>query len=94
MFDFLAGFNAEYDSICIQILGKDPFPSLNEVYSYVQEEEDRRHDMLNPTSLSSIEKSALLSSNQWGGRGGSHGCSSAGRGSFRDGRGGFSEDER
>lgn len=85
VFDFLVGLNFEYDGIYIQILGKDPFPSLSEVYSYVQEEEDRRHAMLNPTSLSSIEKSTLFSSNQRGGRGGSHRYTGGGRGSFRDG---------
>lgn len=50
--------------------------------------------MLNPTSLSSIEKSVLLSSNQRGGHGSSHGRSGGGRSSFRDGRGGFSGDEK
>lgn len=43
------------------------------MYSYVQEEEDHRHAILNPTTLSSIEKSVILSSNQRDGRGGSRG---------------------
>lgn len=42
IFDVLARLNSEYDNICIHILGNDLLPSLNEVYSYVQEE-DCRH---------------------------------------------------
>lgn len=40
---FLARLNSKYDSIRVQ---KDPLPSLNEVFLYVQEE-DYRHTMLN-----------------------------------------------
>lgn len=93
MFDFLARLNTKYDGIRIQILGKDPFSSLNEVYSYVQEEEDRRHAMLNPPPPPSFEKSTFISSTQHGGRGGFRGRGSS-RGSFSDGRGGFSGDDR
>lgn len=68
----MAGLNSEYDSIRIQILSKDPLSSLNEVYSYVQEEEDHRHAMLSPPLPPSTEKSVFISSVQRGGRGGSH----------------------
>lgn len=87
MFDFLAGLDSEYDSIRIQILGKDPLPSFSEVYSYIQEEEDRHHAMLSLPPPPSIEKSAFISSTQRGGCGGSYGCG----GSDRNG---FSRDDR
>ncbi|CAK8541417.1 unnamed protein product [Lathyrus sativus] len=32
IFDFLAGLNAEFDPIRVQILGKEKFPDLNEVF--------------------------------------------------------------
>ena len=38
-FDFLAGLNAEPDQIRSQILGKDPIPSLREVYNAIRREE-------------------------------------------------------
>lgn len=38
VFDFLTSLNYGYNGIRILILGKDPFPSLSEVYSNVQEE--------------------------------------------------------
>ncbi|GFZ12733.1 hypothetical protein Acr_23g0011180 [Actinidia rufa] len=46
--EFLAGLNPEYDQIRVQILGNEPLPSLQEVYSYVQHEESRREIMLHP----------------------------------------------
>ncbi|XP_075079811.1 uncharacterized protein LOC142165075 [Nicotiana tabacum] len=36
IYDFLAGLNPEYDQIRVQVLGKVPFPSLEDAYSYVQ----------------------------------------------------------
>lgn len=42
LYDFLAGLNLEYDPVRIQILEKDPFPTLMQAYSYVQREESRR----------------------------------------------------
>lgn len=94
VFDFLAGLNSEYYGIRIQILGNDPFPSLSEVYSYVQEEEDCQHAMFSPPPPSSIEKSVFISSTQHGGRRGSRDRGGGGRGSFQDGKGSFSSDER
>lgn len=36
----------EFDQIRVKILGKDPFPSLDEVYAFAQQEESRRGSML------------------------------------------------
>ena len=36
VYDFLAGLNNEFDQIRVHVLGKTPFPSLEEAYSYVQ----------------------------------------------------------
>lgn len=94
VFDFLARLNSEYDGIRIQILGKNHFLSLSEVYSYMQEDDGHQHAMLSSPPPSSIEKSAFISSTQRGDRGGSHGRGGGGRGSFQDGRGSFSGDER
>ena len=46
MYDFLAGLNLEYDQICIQVLGRSPFPILLEAYALVQQEESRRSAMV------------------------------------------------
>nr|XP_009774423.1 PREDICTED: uncharacterized protein LOC104224462 [Nicotiana sylvestris]XP_016490473.1 PREDICTED: uncharacterized protein LOC107810229 [Nicotiana tabacum] len=46
VYDFLAGLNQKYDQIRVQVLGKVPFPSLEDAYSYVQQEESRRGVML------------------------------------------------
>ncbi|KAK6930599.1 Retrotransposon Copia-like, N-terminal [Dillenia turbinata] len=34
IYDFLAGLKMEYDQIWVQVLGKDPLPSLRQTYSY------------------------------------------------------------
>lgn len=49
---FSMGLNDSYKEIKAQILLIKPFPSLNEVYSLVQQEEKRR-EILNPTHSSS-----------------------------------------
>ena len=36
IFEFLAGLNAEFDPMRVQILGKERLPSLNEVFSIVR----------------------------------------------------------
>lgn len=46
IFYFLFGLRDEYDQIRVQILGKEPLPSLRGVYAYVQSEESRRGVML------------------------------------------------
>lgn len=47
---------------------KDHLPSLSEVYSYVQEEEDCHHAMLSLTPPLSTEKSVFIFSAWRGGR--------------------------
>lgn len=46
IFEFLAGLNANFDQIQVQILGKKRLPSLNEVFSTVRGEEGQRIVML------------------------------------------------
>ncbi|RDX81343.1 hypothetical protein CR513_37990, partial [Mucuna pruriens] len=43
---FLHGLIYEYDSICVQILGKQKLPSLSEVFSIMRSEETRQLVML------------------------------------------------
>ncbi|XP_058187492.1 uncharacterized protein LOC131304305 isoform X2 [Rhododendron vialii] len=63
IYDFLAGFDIEYDPIRVQVLGRIPFPSLGEAYAIVQQEESRRGAMLDtPTP----ERSALVAIPQGG----------------------------
>lgn len=73
IFELLAGLNLEYEQVRVLLLGKDPLPSLNEVYAYIHREE-RRQKVMNVTA--SFEKSALVSTYTTGGRGGNtrHGC--------------------
>ncbi|KAI5442315.1 hypothetical protein KIW84_011401 [Lathyrus oleraceus] len=56
IFDFLAGLNAEFDPIRVQILGKEKFPDLNEVFYTVRSEETRRQAMLHeqPPDVSAL----------------------------------------
>ncbi|KAL5580296.1 hypothetical protein UlMin_012738 [Ulmus minor] len=56
IYAFLTGLRSDFDQVRVQILGKEPFPSLKEVFSYVREEESRRMVMLEKPSL---ENSAL-----------------------------------
>ncbi|TXG49302.1 hypothetical protein EZV62_025177 [Acer yangbiense] len=46
IFEFLAGLNAEFDQVRVQVLGKEPLPSLNEVFSIIRAESGRRLVML------------------------------------------------
>lgn len=46
VYEFLTGFNIEYDQVRVQIFGKDPLPTLSEVFSTVRSEEGRRGIML------------------------------------------------
>jgi hypothetical protein len=50
IYEFLGGLNSEYDPVRVQILGKEPLPSLQMVISYIQNEESRRSTMLHPNS--------------------------------------------
>lgn len=58
IFELLTGLNPEYDQVHIQIFGKELLPSLNYVYAYFQNEENRQSSML-PSSVS--KKSAFVS---------------------------------
>jgi len=49
------------NNIRVQILGKDTFPPLNEVLSYLQEEEDRLHALLSASLVGKISIYFLLS---------------------------------
>ncbi|KAI0498121.1 hypothetical protein KFK09_021362 [Dendrobium nobile] len=57
VYDFLAGLNAEFDQVRVQILGKEETPSLNESISLICTEESRRGVMLEPKV---IESSAMV----------------------------------
>ncbi|KAG6741741.1 hypothetical protein POTOM_055019 [Populus tomentosa] len=46
IFEFLVGFNIEFDQVRVQILGKESLPSFNEVFSLIKVEEGRRIVML------------------------------------------------
>lgn len=51
MIFWLVSMLSKYDQIRIQVLGKDPFASLRQAQSYVQQEESRRNAMLQSTLL-------------------------------------------
>ena len=36
IFEFLAGLNADFDQVLVQLLGKEPLPSLNEIFSIIR----------------------------------------------------------
>ncbi|GAV61121.1 hypothetical protein CFOL_v3_04649, partial [Cephalotus follicularis] len=59
VFDFLAGLTLEYDQTRSQILGRDLFLSLRQVYAYVQKEESRRIAMM----LSNTQDTSTLVAN-------------------------------
>jgi hypothetical protein len=61
IYEFLGGLNSEYDPVRVQIFGKEPLPSLQEVFSYIQNEESRRSIMLH---FSSQSQSALVGASQ------------------------------
>ncbi|GAV76359.1 UBN2_3 domain-containing protein [Cephalotus follicularis] len=46
VYDFLAGLNPDYDQVRVQVLGRDPFPTLEEAYNLIQHEERRRTSMM------------------------------------------------
>jgi hypothetical protein len=61
IYELLAGLNSEYDPVRVQILGGDPFSSVREAFSYVQNEESRRSTMLHSISQA---KAALVGASQ------------------------------
>lgn len=64
----LAGLHPAYEPIRVHILGNDPLLPLDEVFSYLSQEEDRRN-LMTQSSQPIIDRSALVSSIQRGGRG-------------------------
>jgi hypothetical protein len=50
IYEFLGGLNSNYDPVRVQIFGKEPFSSLQEVFSYIQNEGSCRSTMLHPSS--------------------------------------------
>ncbi|GAV78690.1 hypothetical protein CFOL_v3_22155 [Cephalotus follicularis] len=46
VYDFLTGLNLDYDQVRVQVLGRDPFPTLEEAYNLIQHEERRRNSMM------------------------------------------------
>ncbi|KAL5820794.1 hypothetical protein ACOSQ3_022676 [Xanthoceras sorbifolium] len=63
VFKFLAGLNVDFDEVRGRIIGRQPLPSLNEVFAEVRREESRRGVMLGNKNSSStpVETSALVS---------------------------------
>ncbi|GAV68282.1 hypothetical protein CFOL_v3_11785, partial [Cephalotus follicularis] len=51
VYDFLAGLNPDYDQVRVQVLGRDPFPTLEEAYNLIQHEERRRTSMMPSVQL-------------------------------------------
>lgn len=46
IYEFLVGLNSEYEELRVNIIGKDPLPSLNEVYAYLNREKKTLYDDL------------------------------------------------
>lgn len=60
IFKFLIGLNMEFDEVRGRIIGRQPLPSIGEVFSEVRREESRRLVMLNKKNPGNpIENSAL-----------------------------------
>ena len=59
-FDFLAGLNKELDEVRGQILGKEPLPSVREIFSEVRREKSRPKVTLGEQQSSQSETSALV----------------------------------
>lgn len=67
IFKFLAGLNVEFDEVRGRILGRQPLPSISEVFSEVRREESRRQVMLvKKPMIPTIENSALAAGNVGG----------------------------
>lgn len=54
--------------MCVLIPGKDPLPPLDEVFSYLAQEEDH-HNLMTQPQQEVIDRLTLVSSSQNGGRG-------------------------
>lgn len=51
VFKFLAGLNIEYDEVLGLIVGRNPIPSIGEVFAEVRREESRRQVMLGKKNI-------------------------------------------
>ncbi|KAJ9671063.1 hypothetical protein PVL29_027182 [Vitis rotundifolia] len=61
IFKLLAGLNVKFDEVRGRIIGRQPLPSIGEVFSEVGREESRRNVMLSKKGLGvAIEGSALV----------------------------------
>ena len=60
IFKFLTGLNVEFDEVQGRIIGRQPLPSLGEVYSKVCCEESRKNVMLRKKLSGPMENSTLL----------------------------------
>ena len=61
IFKFLAGLNVEFDEVRGRIIGRQPLPSIGDVFSEVRREESRRNVMLGKKGTGVAEGSALVS---------------------------------
>jgi len=61
IYEFLSGLNSEYDTVQVQIFGKELLLSLQDVFSYIQNEESRRSTKLHSSSQS---QSTLVGASQ------------------------------
>ena len=60
IFKFFAGLNVEFDEVRGRIIGRQPLPSISEVFSEVRREESRRNVMLGKKGLGvAVEGSAF-----------------------------------
>ncbi|KAJ9699075.1 hypothetical protein PVL29_007924 [Vitis rotundifolia] len=60
IFKFLTGLNVEFDEVRGRIIGRQPLPSLGEVFSKVRHEESRRNVILGKKLFGLVENSTLL----------------------------------
>ena len=69
IFKFLAGLNVEFDEVRGRIIGRQPLPSIGEVFAEVRREESRRQVMLGKKTQNPAVESSALAANNVGGRG-------------------------
>lgn len=69
IYELLGGVNSEYETVRGQVLSQDPLPSVSDVFTLLQSEEDRRRVMLVKDQTSSSQERSALVVNEWGGRG-------------------------
>jgi hypothetical protein len=61
IFKFLAGLNIEFDEVKGRVIGRQPFPSIGDVFSEVRREESRRNVMLGKKGPGvAVESSTLV----------------------------------